>query len=330
MKKINLKNKLIISFLVMFALITSVCYASTNYRYYTDEEITNYTKFDITDLNYSNIKNTKIVDASEKVYDFGDLFTDEEEAELQGLINDLISQINYDFAVVTLRDVDANDYTDQVFADDFYDYNDFGCGDFRDGILMLINLRNDVSGNRYVYFSTTGNAILTFDDYRISDLVNYFIDNSGIGEETPTYAHGVKAVINNVKFYYELGIPSSNRDAYLDEYGNYVYEPGYYRSQMSVLDKFKSGCVVCLIVAVIAALIFNAYHSGKLKNVNKATSANLYLKEDSVKFSKVEDTFVSTHTSSYRITSDSSSGGGGSSSHSSSSGSSHGGGGGHF
>lgn len=328
MKKIN---KLLFSiFVIMFSLSLNV-YASTNFRYYTDEEISNYTKWNITEYNYNNIKNTRIVNAEEKIYDFGELLTDEQEEAIKLSIDNFIIDTNMDFVLVTLAESDYSDYQDEIFADDFYDYNDFGIGPTHDGILMLIDIRNDVAGNRYVYYSTTGQAILYYDDSRISGLVDDFVYGSGIsyGIDENTYPNGICSAINGALNYYNLGIPSSNRDAYIDEYGNYIYEAGYYRSTLSPIQKIENDFFIILFWSAIATLIFFFINKSKLKNVKVATTANLYLKNDSVEFNTSNDTFVTTHTTSY-VVSSSSSGGGGSSSHHSSSGGSHGGGGGHF
>lgn len=327
----NLKIKNIFLCMILSLLfISSTCYASTNYRYLTSEEIDNYTKFEITDYNRQNIETTPIVNAEEKVYDFADILTDSEEVEIKNKIDEFIAATNFDLAVVTLAQNTANDYFDRVFADDFYDYNDFGKDmEYRSGICLLIDIRNDVSGNRYVYISTTGNAILSYDDARISDIVDDIIigfQNSSSSELN--YFDGVIRGINTLKFYEELGIPSSNLDAYIDENGDYQYEAGRYRRSLPWQDKLVQGLGWDIVIAFVVMLIFNGINSSKLKNVSIATNAKDYLKEESIKFTNSKDDFLSTYTSSYKI--ESSSSGGGSSTHHSSSGGSHGGGGGHF
>lgn len=325
-----MKNKIlkyIVSFIFTFAILISNSYASTNHRFFTDDEINNYTKFEIDEYNYENIKNTPIVNCDEKVYDFGELLTDEEEQELYNSINEFIAETNLDCFVVTLRDVNAYDYKDIIFVDDFYDYNDFGKGTTRDGIGILIDIRNDTSGNRFVYVTTTGQAILLYDNYRIDQLVNAFLGWAG---NTIDYYNGTYAIIERAKDYYYDGIPSSNLDAWIDDDGNYHYESGHHRSLMSPFEKIKAGFAASVGIAFIVTLIFFFVNKSALDNKKIASLATLYLKKDSVNYNERSDNFVTSHTTSYKISSDSSSSGGGSSHHSSSSGGSHGGGGGHF
>ena len=320
------------TFLIMLMMISSVSYASTNYRFLSEEEISAYNKFEINSSNIDNLRTTRIVNASEKVYDYGNLFTTEEEQEIYNAIQNFIQETNMDFVVVTLMNENATDYSDENFADDFYDYNDFGIGSTRDGILCLVDLRNDVSGNRYVYYSTTGNGILYYDDERIDSLVSIFIYNgdASAGYGKAKYAHGILQAIQNALYYYDDGIPYSNRDAWIDENGDYHYQIGHARSLMTPFERIKESLFAIIVIDLIAVITFFIINANKLKNKKIASSAKIYLKKDSLNFTKSEDTFLTTHTTSYKMSSDSSSGCGGSSSHSSSSGSSHGGGGGHF
>ena len=66
--------------------------------------------------NLSDILSTPCVDDMDKVYDFADLLTDEEETNLYNLIMEYIEKTNYDLAVVT---IDNNPKSNEVdYADD--------------------------------------------------------------------------------------------------------------------------------------------------------------------------------------------------------------------
>mgnify|MGYP002859911739 CR=1 FL=1 len=63
------------------------------------------------------------VDSSLKIYDYGELLTDEEEVYLKGLIDEYIEKYDMDLVIVTKKDY----YGDMKrYAQDFYDYNTFG------------------------------------------------------------------------------------------------------------------------------------------------------------------------------------------------------------
>lgn len=119
----------------------------------------------VTDDNIQNILDTPKVDAKEKVYDFAELFTGDEEKQLYDKIQEYIEKYDMDMAIVTINE--NNKMSPQVYADDFYDYNDFGTNDSYDGVLFLIDM-----DNRHLYMSTTGKAIDKYNDSRIDSILD--------------------------------------------------------------------------------------------------------------------------------------------------------------
>lgn len=119
----------------------------------------------VTEANIVNILATPKVDAKEKVYDFADLFSNEEEKQLYDNIQKYIEKYEMDMVVVAISE--NNKITPEVYADDFYDYNDFGMNDSFDGILLLIDM-----DNRYIHISTTGKAINRYNDSRIDSMLD--------------------------------------------------------------------------------------------------------------------------------------------------------------
>ena len=81
-----------------------------------------------------------VSDTSVKIYDYGNLLTDTEETYLKGLVNNYISKYNYDMVIVTKSNYSATDTAMMNYADDFYDYNNFGIGNTKDGILLFLNV----------------------------------------------------------------------------------------------------------------------------------------------------------------------------------------------
>lgn len=119
----------------------------------------------VTEENKQNILSTPKVDETEKVYDFADLFTLEEEKYLYDKIQDYIDKRDMDMAIVTIKE--NNKITPEVYADDFYDYNNFGINNSHDGVLLLIDM-----DNRYIHMSTTGKAINKYNDSRIDQILD--------------------------------------------------------------------------------------------------------------------------------------------------------------
>lgn len=254
--------------------------------------------------NKNDIMTTPCVDDMDKVYDFADLLTDEEEDKLYQEVNSFISQTGYDLAVVTTND--NNKRSEVEYADDFYDYNDFGKNSTRDGLLLLIDMTN-----RKVYISTTGNAIVMYNS-RIDSIIDAGYDYLTSGDYYNTFSK----MIEKQEYYFDLGPDErDSKTIIIDEYGN----ASYIKYMPYGLIGFISG-IVTLIVSIIM------YNKSKLKL--KVGSTISYMKDKNI--TKKQDNLVNTvvtHTLRY---SDTSSGGGHSSGggfHSSSSGSSHGGGG---
>lgn len=254
--------------------------------------------------NKNDIMTTPCVDDMDKVYDFADLLTDEEEDKLYQEVNSFISQTGYDLAVVTTNE---NTKRSEVeYADDFYDYNDFGKNSTRDGLLLLIDMTN-----RKVYISTTGNAIVMYNS-RIDSIIDAGYDYLTSGDYYNTFSK----MIEKQEYYFDLGPDErDSKTIIIDEYGN----ASYIKYMPYGLIGFISG-IVTLIVSIVM------YNKSKLKL--KVGSTISYMKDKNI--TKKQDNLVNTvvtHTLRY---SDTSSGGGHSSGggfHSSSSGSSHGGGG---
>lgn len=263
----------------------------------------------ITFLCINTVSAVDNIDPSLKVYDFADVMTDVEESKLKEFINTFIDEFNMDMAVVTVSDNYSK--STMEYADDFYDYNDFGVGKTNDGLVFVIDFTR---GTDEFWISTTGNAILMYDDYRINAILDDIDEVYYSNDEHDDYFGMFVQFIKSSGGYAKLGIPSSNKNMKLDKNGT-----PYYEEPMPWL--------AIVIAALLVSTIFVAVFIAKNKMVAKKTNANDYVIKDSIKVLESDDHFVSTNTTRTKISSSSSSGGGGSSFHSGSSGTSHGGGG---
>ena len=197
-----------------------------------------------------------------------------------------------DLAVVTISDNNKDGAME--YADDFYDYNNFGKGTENDGILFLIDM-----DTRYLWMSTTGNAIKMYNDYRIDKALDavysYMTDKA--------YYDGTIKYIDIISNYAKEGLPSKT--------SNY---------EMSIPKALMFSLIGGLILTAIIIGILIA----KNKLVRKATTAAEYLNKESIDVQNLGETLTSSHITKTKIEHDS---GGGSSTHHGSSGISHGGGG---
>lgn len=161
MKKILLTCFIII---LLSALFCST-YASTNTQERTSTNLHVTKNISVISSNKQAILKTPYVDASEKIYDFADLFSDEEEQNLYEQAMNFIEKKNLDIVIVTIDE--NNKSSSMAYADDFYDYNDFGIGEDYSGILLLIDM-----DTRNIWISTTGEAIKKYTDSKIDDILD--------------------------------------------------------------------------------------------------------------------------------------------------------------
>lgn len=275
----------------------------------TEEDLRIRDSIIVNSYNKDNIMNIPSIDETLKVYDFADILTSDEENNLYYEATKFISEYNMDLALVT---IDDNFETAMEYANDFYDYNYFGLGDTYDGLLILIDM-----DNREFYISTTGEAILMYNDYRIDGI----LDNMTPYMKSGSYYQAFSAGITTLSDYAKNGIPEGNKSSYIDSDGNYIY-----------VEQKSFPLSVFLIISFIVSTIVLIIFINKNKLVKKAYQASSYMNDNKKVIKNISDTFLTTHTSRVRINTDSggsssSSHSGGSSTHHSSSGSSHGGGG---
>lgn len=273
----------------------------------TDEDLRIKDTITVTEDNKYNIMNTPSVDENLKVYDLANIISSEDETSLYYEATKFISEYNMDLVLVT---IDDNFETTQEYADDFYDYNYFGLSDTYDGVLILIDM-----DNREFYISTTGEAILMYNDYRIDSILDDMTPYMKSGDYSKAFSIAIKSISN----FANNGIPDGNKSSYIDSNGNYVY-----------VEHKKFPLTIFIIISIIVATIVLIIFINKNKLVRKQYTASSYIDENKKEIKNLGNIFLTTHTSRVRINTDSSSGSshsGGSSTHHSSSGTSHGGGG---
>lgn len=316
MKKIE---KILFAILVFLIGMTSVL-AKPHVFERTEEHPLVNKKEILNESSIYNILNTPAVDANEKVYDFSDALTNYELNDLKERVNDFINKSKMDMVIVTINEY-WNDQQIINFADDFFDYNDFGMktsGKSYDGILVV---RNTNDYNRYYYISTSGLGQIYFPKDRVDSIIDSMYNNMHNDNFYEGFVNFIDASYKN----FNIGVPDKYKGCTVDKKGflydsrgNQIsYEKGVYVTPVFIISIISFG------ISLITLIIF-IY---KNKMVKKAKQAKEYLDRSSIKINNKQDVFITTHTTSYKMSSSSSSGGG--RSHIGSSGCSHGGGGSH-
>ena len=232
------------------------------------------------------------------VVDYANLLSSEEEQQLRGDLASFKEKYNMDTVIVTSNDLGGKSQID--YADDYFDYNGYGVGEDKSGVLLLIDM-----DDRKVWISTSGEAIKYFTDSRIDNIV----DDVTAQLKNADYFEGCNEFISDINYYAEEGIPV----------GQYTYSEAE-RTQKVIFIGLGAGLIVA---SVVSFLVVNSY-----KNSKSISTAN-YVDHNSIVFTRKKDRFISTYTSKTKIERNNNSSGG-SSTHTSSSGNTHGGGGGSF
>lgn len=228
---------------------------------------------------------------TERVFDYADVLTDEEENSLRRLIAEREDEIGCDIVLVTIDDpFVSSDPAMMNYADDFYDDNMYGYDEpWGDGALYLDNWANG-----YCWFSTCGRVETEYSIQEINHLIDYVCEviNDDPYEGYKRYVESLTATMSGREV--NATIP------------------------MSFI------LIIAAVVTLIYVIVGVAYNKGK-----KTTTASTYVAGGLPDFQDRRDVFLTKHTTRRHIDrSGGSGGGGGGGHHVSSGGHSHGGGGG--
>jgi len=205
--------KKLIIFIILFTITLNVN-ASTNVRDRNQLDNLGVNKhFDIIDKNKNIILKTYSVNANEKIYDFSEKLTDEEEYLIYNNITNFIEKANMDLIFVTANIPYNYNKQNEEFATDFYNYNDFGIDKEKYSGIMLF--MNTYENKPYFDIYLFGNAQLYFDQTRRNDIlnsINYYLYYE-------KYVQGVNLFIDKITYYYNEGVPATLQNYTVDDDG---------------------------------------------------------------------------------------------------------------
>lgn len=131
----------------------------------------------------------------QRVFDYANLFSSEEKAELESEILQFQKDTAIDFAILTTKE----EITDQAqYADSFFDSGDFGYGKNNSGALYLIDMYN-----RVPYLSTAGLVI----DIMTDDRIQYAHEICYNDLRNGKYFEAVQKMLVVLKSYIYDGVP---------------------------------------------------------------------------------------------------------------------------
>lgn len=200
------------------------------------------TIFSFSKVKATAITNQYVVNTSLKIYDYANLYTDDEEKELYNTITKIIDKYDTDVAIATI--ISNPKSTTRQFAEDFYDDNNFGKGSDKEGLILVIDMEN-----REYYIVTTGETMKIINDYRIESILDIMESNMKAGN----YYEAASSFLKETKNYYSY-----------HKYGHPLVWIG------------------ALVAAIIFAIIRLNIEKKKLKLINDSLEASNYLIDQTI------------------------------------------------
>lgn len=237
-----------------------------------------------------------------RIVDGADLLSDNEEAELSDILDEISERQQVDVVVVTVDSLEGASAVE--YADDFYDYNGYGYGAERDGILFLIGMEE-----RDWCISTEGFGITAVTDAGGEYMAEKFLPYMSDGE----YAEAFRIFAEQCDDYITQARIGDPYDV-----DNIPTEP--FSHIGAILIGIVAGFVIALIVTGIMRLGLSSVHS--------QIAADSYIKKGSLRITREHELFLYrnvTRTEKPKESSSSNRSSGGSTTHTSSSGRTHGG-----
>jgi uncharacterized protein len=241
------------------------------------------------------------------------LLTDNEASTLREKLVMLSDKHQADIVIVTVNSLGGASVTD--FADDYFDYNGYGRGQNKDGVLLLVSIEE-----RDWCISTSGSAIYAFTDAGIQYIGDQMVSS---GLSSGDYASAFNVFADSADNFFQKAVDDVPFDT-----GTMP------KTGMDLMIWAVAGLTIGLVIA----LVVTGRMQKQLKSVQMKSQALDYILPGSLLLSVANEEFLGKNvTQTLRPVAPPPSfdgggggGGGGSSTHVSSSGSSHGGGGGKF
>ena len=242
-----------------------------------------------------------------RMNDSANVLTEDEDHELEDALEELSLRQNFDVVIATIESLESVDYDNmEQYADDLYDFCQFGYGANRDGVLLLVSV-----GDRKWHISTCGYGITAFTDAGIQYL----------GQQmTPDMADGDYAAAFRTFVQWS--------DAYIDaaRSGRPYDVKNLPRDPLSPMYLF-----LALGIGLVLAWVVVGVMKSRLRSVAFQENAASYVREGSMNLTNSRELFLYRDVSrTEHVEAKDSDSSGGSSTHTSSSGTTHGGGGGSF
>ena len=242
-----------------------------------------------------------------RMNDSADVLTAEEDSELEDALEELSLRQSIDVTIATIESLESVGYDSmEAYADDLYDYCQFGYGPDMDGVLLLVSV-----GDRKWHISTCGYGITAFTDAGIQYLGQQMTPFMADGD----YAGAFRTFVQWSDTYIDAA-----RAGHPYDVNNLPREP------LSLMYLF-----LALGIGLVLAWVIVSVMKSQLRSVAFQENAASYVREGSMNLTNRRELFLYRDVQRTKhVEAKDSDSSGGSSTHTSSSGTTHGGGGGSF
>ena len=204
-----------------------------------------------------------------RLVDAADLLSDSEESKLLAKLNEISERQQADIVVVTVDTLDGKTLVD--YADAIYDYNGYGFGETKDGVLLLISIEArdwGMTTTGYGITAITGAGIEYISDKFMSDL-----SNGNYAKAFTIYADLCDDFFTQAR----TGTPY--------DVGHMPKEP----------FNIVWSLIIALIVGFVISLIVTGVMKSKLKTVRLQSDARNYIKANCMNVTESRDLFLYSH-----------------------------------
>lgn len=210
-----------------------------------------------------------------RLVDDADILTDSEEAEILGVLNEISERQKFDVVIATVDDFEQSDVKKAAY--DYYDYNGFGYGDDKDGVLLYLSM-----GERDMNIAGTGFGIQAFTDFGREQLIEQI--KPELGEDDfygafMEYAELCDDYVTQAK----TGEPYD------------VDNPAIEESFTDKLIKAGGAFLLFLVIGFVIAKIIVGSAKKQLISVEEAVHADSYVKDGSMQLTRNTDYFLYSH-----------------------------------
>ena len=216
--------------------------------------------------------------ATQHMYDDSGILYDSEISEINSYLTALSDEMEFDIVGVMISEgYDESSLT--AFADDFYDYGDYGYGAEKDGVIFVVDMNS-----RLMTLVTTGFGITAITDYGeelIYDYVTEDLRNEDFVSAYKGYADAVRELVYQAR----EGDP-------VDVDDGEGQEGEYYERNLPSAEAAAGMGGISLAAGAGAGFFSSQRQKSKLKTVRRKTQANSYARRDSLVLSRRQDSFL--------------------------------------